>query len=65
MNPLTQLRIDTSLITGIVAIVFATSAGLLTAAGQEGGPLAGGWYIPPIVAGITAIAALLQKRAGT
>jgi hypothetical protein len=60
-----QLKIDTSLMTGIIAIVFATAAGLLTAAGQEGGPLAGGWYIPPLVAGITAVAALLQKRAGT
>jgi hypothetical protein len=46
---------------GIALIVLALASGLLAAAGQPGGPLAGAFYIPPIVAAITAVAALLKE----
>jgi lipopolysaccharide export LptBFGC system permease protein LptF len=45
---------------GIALIVLALVAGLLSAAGQPGGPLVGQFWIPPVVAAITALATLLK-----
>lgn len=47
---------------GIVLIVLSLASGLLAAAGQPGGPLAGAFYVPPVVAAITALATLLKTR---
>lgn len=57
-GPLTLARPNLAL--GVALIVLALASGLLSAAGQPGGPLAGQWFIPPVVAAITALAALLK-----
>lgn len=61
--------LDRSFAAAAVAIALATIAGLLTAGAQPGGPMAPGgpfeglaWGIAPLVAGITALAALIRQR---
>jgi hypothetical protein len=45
---------------GILLIVLSLGSGLLSAAGLPKGPLEGAWWIPPVVAAITALATLLK-----
>lgn len=61
--------LDRSFAAATVAIALATVAGLLTAGAQAGGPFAPGgaleawsWAIAPVVAGVTALAALVRQR---
>lgn len=63
--------LDRSFAAATVAIALATIAGLLTAGAQPGGPMAPGgpleglaWVIAPLVAGVTALAALIRQRGG-
>jgi hypothetical protein len=52
-----------TLVFGVVAIAVTVASGVLAAAGQPGGPLEGAFWIAPVVAGITALAALVKESA--
>jgi len=59
---MTKLALDKTLTAAVVAIVLGTLAGVLTAETQPGAALAGAVWVPPVVAGITAIAALIRRQ---
>jgi hypothetical protein len=57
-----KYAIDRTFAASLSAIVLGTTAAVLTAAGQPGAPLAGQFWIVPVVGGITAIAALVRSQ---
>jgi hypothetical protein len=57
-----KYAIDRTFAASLSAIVLGTAAAVLTAAGQPGAPLAGQFWIVPLVGGITAVAALVRSQ---